>query len=147
MREIEPSLLDDISGAPALQWANEWSEETERKFSDPVLKERIRASLDADDRIPYVRRRGNHLYNFWRDAEHPRGVWRRTTLESYCGGETTWEVLVDVDKLAALDGEDWVWKGATLLPVSWDRALVHLSRGGADAVEIREFDVKNGRFF
>ncbi len=147
MREIEPSLLDDISGTPALQWANEWSEETERKFSDPVLKERIRASLDADDRIPYVRRRGNHLYNFWRDAKHPRGVWRRTTLESYCGGETTWEVLVDVDKLAALDGEDWVWKGATLLPVSWDRALVHLSRGGADAVEIREFDVKNGRFF
>ena len=30
---------------------------------------------------PVLRWRGDHLYNFWQDAAHPRGLWRRTTLE------------------------------------------------------------------
>lgn len=145
MRPIEPSLLDETTGPEALQWATDWSNATEAKLDTGELRRRIRESLDADDRIPYVTRRGAYLYNFWRDAEHPRGLWRRTTLEQYLG-DPVWEVLVDVDKLAASENEDWVWKGATLLPRTWDRALVRLSRGGADAVEVREFDVKNGDF-
>lgn len=141
---MRAQLLDDITGPDALKWASEWSAATEAKLDTGKLRDRILESLDAQDKIPFVRRRGEHLYNFWRDADHPRGLWRRTTLDGYVEGE--WEVVLDVDKLAASEGEDWVWKGASVLPLSWDRALVHLSRGGADATVVREFDLKNGRF-
>ncbi len=31
------------------------------------------------------------------------------------------------------EGENWVWEGASCLRPDWDRCLVELSRGGADA--------------
>ncbi|MGV0372696.1 prolyl oligopeptidase family serine peptidase [Corynebacterium pilbarense] len=147
MRDIEPKLLDDLTAAPALKWAREWSDATEARLDSSALRKRIRAALDSDDRIPFVTRRGEYLYNFWRDAEHERGIWRRTSLSSYLAeGETGWEVLLDVDALAADEDEDWVYKGATVLPLSWDRALIRLSRGGADAVVVREFDLVSRAF-
>ena len=146
MRDIEPKLLDDLTAAPALEWAREWSDETEARLDSSALRERIRAALDSDDRIPFVTRRGEHLYNFWRDGEHQRGLWRRVTLSLYVSEEPDWEVLLDVDALADDEGEDWVYKGATVLPVSWDRALIRLSRGGADAVVVREFDLETRAF-
>lgn len=136
---IEPEALEPIDSPMALDWAHTWSTET-AAMVDPKLKHRIRTVLDTDDRIAYVTRRGEFLYNFWRDADHPRGLWRRTTLDSYLSGDTDWEVLLDIDALAAEENENWVWKG-THVRVEQDRALVELSRGGADAVEIREFDL------
>ena len=59
--------------------------------------------LDTDARIPYVRRRGEYLYNFWRDAANPRGLWRRTTLDSYRSDSPEWDVLIDVDELGRVD--------------------------------------------
>ena len=100
MRDIEPKLLDDLTAAPALEWAREWSDETEARLDSSALRERIRAALDSDDRIPFVTRRGEHLYNFWRDGEHQRGLWRRVTLSLYVSEEPDWEVLLDVDALA-----------------------------------------------
>ncbi|WP_295629541.1 prolyl oligopeptidase family protein, partial [uncultured Corynebacterium sp.] len=174
-----PEWLDDIVGDRALEWARERSAETESLFDGDVsrdgLESDIRAALDTDARIPYPVRRGDHLYNFWRDGEHPRGLWRRTTLESFLAGgsgagtadaektdaETTdagtagagtagtateWEVLLDLDELAAAEGENWVWKGAQCRYPDYDRALVHLSRGGADASVIREFDLATFEF-
>ena len=147
MRDIEPKLLDDLTAAPALKWAREWSDATEARLDSSALRKRIRAALDSDDRIPFVTRRGEYLYNFWRDGEHQRGLWRRTSLSSFLGeGEADWEVLLDVDALAAEEDEDWVYKGATVLPLSWDRALIRLSRGGADAVMVREFDLETRAF-
>ena len=147
MRDIEPKLLDDLTAAPALKWAREWSDATEARLDSSALRKRIRAALDSDDRIPFVTRRGEYLYNFWRDAEHERGIWRRTSLSSFLGeGEADWKVLLDVDALAAEEDEDWVYKGATVLPLSWDRALIRLSRGGADAVMVREFDLETRAF-
>ena len=101
----------------------------------------MRQVLDADDRIPYVRRYGHHLYNFWQDARHPRGLWRRTTLESYVEEQPEWQVLLDVDALGRVEGESWVWQGSQLLRPGYGRALVELSRGGADASVVREFDL------
>ena len=122
---IEPSLLDDITGDAALAWATSWSRETEERTAadrdTAALAERIRGILDTDDRIPYVTRRGDFLYNFWRDREHPRGLWRRTTTEDYLE-EKGWEVLLDVDKLAADEAEDWVFKGAACLLYTSDAA-------------------------
>lgn len=143
---IDPTELDHITGEKALAWAGAWSDRTEANFQDKQLAARIRDALDTDDKIPYVTRRGGFLYNVWRDREHPRGIWRRTTPESYEEGHDEWEVLVDVDKLARDEDEDWVWKGAVVRPIANDRALIRLSRGGADAVVVREFDVDSRTF-
>lgn len=154
-----PEWLDDIEGERALRWARERSADTEALFDDDPSRDRLEsdilAALDTDARIPYPVRRGGHLYNFWRDGAHPRGVWRRTTLESFLGGaggaadadgSTDWEVILDLDELAAAEGENWVWKGAQCRYPDYDRALVHLSRGGADASVVREFDLVDCRF-
>ena len=145
-----PEWLDDIAGGRALDWARERSAETESLFDgDPSrdeLEKDIRAALDTDARIPYPVRRGEHLYNFWRDGDHPRGLWRRTSLASFLSGAAEWEVLLDVDALAASESENWVWKGAQCRYPDYDRALVHLSRGGADASVIREFDLESLEF-
>ncbi|MFR9774796.1 prolyl oligopeptidase family serine peptidase [Micromonospora sp. MS34] len=112
-----------------------------------ALRTEIRQVLDAEDRIPYPGWRGDHLwYDFWTDAAHPRGLWRRTTLDQYRRPEPEWEVLLDVDALAAQEGENWVWQEVTVLRPGYDRCLISLSRGGADAVVVREFDLVRREF-
>ncbi|WP_037641899.1 prolyl oligopeptidase family serine peptidase [Streptomyces exfoliatus] len=142
--------LEEVSGEDALAWVAERNAETAGALvADPAfapLKERVREVMDAADRIPYTVRRGAHLYNFWRDAEHLRGVWRRTTLEQYRKDAPEWEVLLDVDALAEAEGEKWVWDGARVRRPEYDRALVRLSRDGGDAVVVREFDLGTRRF-
>jgi len=150
--EADPYLwLEDVTGDRALEWVRERSAETLAGLSGAAgfgqLRAGIREVLDSDDRIPFVRRRGPYLYNFWQDAEHPRGLWRRTTLEEFRTDHPDWDVLLDIDALAEQDGESWVWKGATVLRAGGYRlALVELSRGGADATVIREFDIEQRRF-
>jgi prolyl oligopeptidase len=102
--------------------------------------------LDTDARIPYVARRGEYLYDFWRDAANPRGLWRRTTLESYRTDDIEWDVMLDVDELARADGENWVWAGPTVIAPEYTLALISLSRGGADATVVREFDMRTRTF-
>jgi prolyl oligopeptidase len=143
--------LEDVTGPAALDWVRARNAETVAELSGGArfreLRAEIRQVLDADDRIPLVRRRGGRLYNFWQDAEHPRGLWRRTTLEEYRRARPEWEVLLDIDALAAQEDENWVWQGATALrPGGYRLALVQLSRGGADAGVVREFDVAERRF-
>jgi prolyl oligopeptidase len=146
----DPHLwLEDITGDDALDWV--------RKHNEPTLSElgrdkfeQMRAEalevLDTEARIPYVRRRGDYLYNFWRDAANPRGLWRRTTLESYRTEEPDWDVIIDVDELAAADDENWVWAGAKVIEPDHTLALISLSRGGSDAAIVREFDMRTLSF-
>jgi len=142
--------LEDVAGEAALAWVRERNAETFAELTQSArfaeLRARIREVLDADDRIPYPVTRGRHLYNFWRDEAHPRGVWRRTTLASYRRAEPAWDVLLDVDALAADEGENWVWHGAGVLRPDHRLALVSLSRGGADAAVVREFDLATRTF-
>ncbi|MGW2303562.1 prolyl oligopeptidase family serine peptidase [Streptomyces sp. NPDC001809] len=142
--------LEDVSGEDALAWVAERNAETAGAVAGDAgfdtLRARLREVLDASDRIPYTVRRGAYLYNFWQDAEHVRGVWRRTTLERYRQDAPDWEVLLDVDALAAAEDEKWVWDGANVRHPAYDRALVRLSRDGGDAVVVREFDLGSGEF-
>lgn len=142
--------LEDIDGEAALAWVAERNAETAAALSADAgfaaLKERLREVLDASDRIPYTVRRGAFLYNFWQDAGQVRGVWRRTTPEQYRKESPDWEVLLDVDALAAAEGEKWVWAGAQVRRPDHDRALVCLSRDGGDAVVVREFDLATRTF-
>ena len=112
--------LEEVTGEDALAWVRERNAAAEAELdeaSDPrdpsgkplaaTLQHEIREILDAKDRIPGVIKRGEHLYNFWTDAEHERGLWRRTTLESYRTEEPEWEILLDVDALNRDEEEDW----------------------------------------
>jgi prolyl oligopeptidase len=141
--------LEDVTGETALDWVRTRNEPTQAEFCDATF-EQLRTEalevLDTDARIPYVRRRGEYLYNFWRDAANPRGLWRRTTLDSYRGDSPEWDVLIDVDELGRADDEKWVWAGATVIEPEFTRALVSLSRGGSDAVIVREFDMITREF-
>ncbi|MCV7257770.1 prolyl oligopeptidase family serine peptidase [Mycobacterium shimoidei] len=146
----DPHLwLEDITGEDALNWVRAHNEPTLKEFCGDEF-EQMRSEalevLDTDARIPYVRRRGEYLYNFWRDAANPRGLWRRTTLESYRSDSPEWDVLIDVDALAAADDENWVWAGANVIEPDYTRALISLSRGGADAAIVREFDMETRGF-
>lgn len=142
--------LEEVESDAALAWVRERSATSERTLQAHPLHDELHAgiqdALEASDRIPLVAQVGDHLYGFWTDAEHPRGVWRRTTWESYRTEHPRWEVLVDVDALAAQEDVPWVWQGARVLRPDADRALVHLSRGGSDAGTTRELDLTTGEF-
>jgi prolyl oligopeptidase len=137
--------LEDVEGEKALDWVKARNAITEAELADTAefrqLESQIRAILDSDAKIPYVSKIGDHYYNFWKDAQHERGLWRRTTLESYRTDAPEWETVIDLDALNKAEGENWVWHGADCLPPEYQRCLVALSRGGADADVTREFDL------
>lgn len=136
--------LEEIDAPRAIAWVEAQNAATLARFADARFeadRDAVRTALDRPDKLPHVTRRGAWLYNFWTDAANPRGLWRRTTLASYRTETPEWQVLLDVDALARAEAEDWVWQGAATLPGSHDRAMLRLSRGGGDAVVLREFDL------
>ena len=141
--------LEDVTGERALDWVRAHNTPTIDELAGADFEAMRTAALevlDTDARIPYVRRRGEFLYNFWRDAANPRGLWRRTTLNSYRTGSPHWDVVIDLDELARADDENWVWGGANVIEPDHTRALISLSRGGSDAVVVREFDMTTREF-
>ncbi|WP_198120429.1 prolyl oligopeptidase family serine peptidase [Massilia rhizosphaerae] len=151
MREADNDLqdpwlwLEDVDSDRALAWVRERNEETEGELTAlpgyAPLRARLKTILDARDRIPYVGHHDGLFYNFWRDADHERGIWRRTTLDDYRTPAPAWDTVLDLDALARSEGENWVWAGAAFLEPHGTRCLVSLSRGGGDAHVVREFDV------
>ncbi|MEX1054847.1 MAG: hypothetical protein WED81_02390, partial [Rhodothermales bacterium] len=142
--------LEDVENADALAWAEKHNEHTLSVLkSNPAfdeIHERLLQIYNDDRRIPYATIRGEHLYNFWQDEEHERGIWRRTTIDEYEKENPNWEILLDLDDLSEKDGEKWVYKGSECLYPDYRKCLVTLSRGGADAAEVREFDVDTKTF-
>ncbi len=137
--------LEDVTGEKALGWARQQNARTDAELAATPgfdrLQSDILAILDSDAKIPDVSKIGDYYYNFWKDAKHQRGLWRRTTLEEYRKPEPKWETVIDLDALNAAENENWVWHGADCLKPDYRRCLVALSRGGADADVTREFDL------
>jgi len=141
--------LEDVTGEQSLDWVRAHNDGSVEEFAGDdfeAMRATAREVLDTDARIPYVRRRGEYLYNFWRDAANPRGLWRRTTVDSYRTDSPEWDVVIDLDELARADDENWVWGGANVIEPHHTRALISLSRGGSDAVVVREFDMATRKF-
>ncbi len=142
--------LEEVTDERALDWARAHNSVVVERFASSdrfsELEHRILDMLDTDTKIAYPGRRGSWLYNFWRDAEHPRGLWRRTTFAEYAKESPDWDVLIDLDALAAAEDENWVWGGAAVLRPEQSRTLISLSRGGADAKVVREFDMATRTF-
>jgi prolyl oligopeptidase len=148
----DPHLwLEDVEGDKSLGWVRERNAITTKELeNDPTFastRQRLLNVYDSDARIPFVSKHGPYFYNFWRDKQHVRGLWRRTTLDEYRKVEPSWETVLDLDALAQREGENWVWGGqSTCLAPDEDRCLVFLSRGGGDTKVVREFDLLEKRF-
>ncbi|HST91646.1 MAG TPA: S9 family peptidase, partial [Brevundimonas sp.] len=137
--------LEEVEGERAMAWVNEQNRRSLGVLQgDPryeTLHQQALAIVEARDRIPMPSfNRDGSVDNFWQDAQHVRGIWRTTTLDSYRSDAPQWETILDFDALAAAEGKNWVYKGATCLPPEETRCLISLSDGGKDAVTVREFD-------
>jgi len=142
--------LEDVQGEKALNWVRERNAQSQKELTARpeygIIRGQVLDVLNSKDRIPYVSRRGDWLYNFWQDETHKRGLWRRTTLAEYRKPAPEWDTLLDLDALGKAEGENWVWGGATCHGPEYRRCLVSLSRGGADAKVVREFDTATKAF-
>ena len=149
--DSDPYLwLEDVTGDKALAWVREQNAVTTKELEADPNFESTRARLlsvyDSDERIPAISKLGAYVYNFWRDKNHVRGIWRRTTLQEYKKPQPAWETVLDIDALAAKEKENWVWSGADCVYPTYDRCLLSLSHGGGDTTVVREFDVIKKEF-
>ncbi len=144
LQHLAPEFLDEVEGEGALAWVRQRNERA--VAAAPELRGQLEAEileiLDDPRRIPRATYRNGYAYNFWVDEKHPRGLWRRQPFQDYLEGGDQWDVLLDVDALAAEEGKSWVWQGANVRYPEGDRALINLSDGGTDANETREFDLE-----
>lgn len=142
--------LEDVEGKEALQWVGSQNELTKERYSQAeTFDETYNYLLDdynSVDRIPFPSIRGQYIYNFWRDKNNIRGIWRRTSLESYQNDAPEWETIIDVDLLANEENKNWVWRGANCLGPDFKKCLVSLSDGGKDASVLREYDIETKTF-
>ncbi len=149
--EQDPFIwLEEARSEKALDWVKAENDRTmaqlaaDPRFED--LKNEALAIFDSQDRIPYVSFRPDGLYNFWQDKDNPRGLLRRTTLESYRTDNPQWETVLDIDALGKAEGREWVYKGSSCLPPALNKCMVALSDGGEDATVLREFDTATKSF-
>ena len=142
--------LEEVQGARALTWVRERNavslQALQASPNYTPLRQELLAVLNSRDRIPQVSRYGPWLYNLWQDELHPRGLWRRTSLAEYRKPAPLWQTVLDLDALGAAEKESWVFGGATCLGPDYRLCLLSLSRGGADAHVVREFDTQTLKF-
>jgi prolyl oligopeptidase len=145
--------LEDVAGDRSMAWVRERNADSaavlESRPEFAPIRARQLEILNSTDKIPAIVRIGPHVYNLWRDQAHQRGLWRRTTLADYARVRPAWETVIDLDALALAENENWVWGSANCLHDSGappDRCMIGLSRGGADAVVMREFDLLTRQF-
>ena len=148
---VDPNLwLEEVEGKKALDWVEKQNAVSKAKFTaHPAFKsiyDHTLSILNAKDRLVGGTQYGDYLYNFWRDASHPRGMYRRAPIASFLASKPQWEVLLDIDALAKNEGKNWVYKGMGLRHPDYERGLIRLSIGGSDAVAIREFDLTTRSF-
>lgn len=142
--------LEEVEGEAALTWVEQQNARSLPQIqAHPAYQQLYDNSLEvlnSDARIPDFSRRGDYLYNLWRDADHVRGLYRRTTLNEYRKEDPQWETVLDLDKLAADEGENWTWGGINCLYPDYDRCLLSLSIAGSDAAVVREFSIADKAF-
>ena len=151
MAQEDPYLwLEEVDGKKALEFVDTQNKATidvlmQQKDYQDIYSKSL-AIINATDRIAFPAIYGNYIYNFWQDKEHVRGIWRRTTKTSYNSPNPVWETLLDIDALSKQDNVKWVYKAAQGLYPKYDRFLVSLSKGGGDAVVVKEFDATTKTF-
>jgi prolyl oligopeptidase len=142
--------LEDIYGDKQLAWVKAENQRTASVIEQDPRYATNQAEalkvLDSPERLAFPAFRSGEIYNTWRDADHVRGIIRRTTLDDYKSADPKWQTVVDYDALSKADGKSWVGKGAFCLEPGEELCLLALSNGGEDAITMREIDLKTGKF-
>ncbi|MBY0315726.1 MAG: prolyl oligopeptidase family serine peptidase [Bdellovibrionales bacterium] len=143
--------LEDVEGKEALEWVKAQNEQTLQNLAQsPEFKkveEQTLQILEAKDKIPAVSFIGSRkLLNFWRDDKSVRGVLRVTSYDNYKKKNVPWDVVLDLDRVAAEEKENWIFKGIDCVAPQFEQCFVLLSRGGKDAVVLREYNIKTKQF-
>ena len=142
--------LEDIHGERQMAWVKAENARTaavlEKDSHYAPLEAEALKVLESPDRLARPEFRSGAVYNTWRDAEHVRGIVRRTTLKDYLTAEPKWETVLDYDALSKADKQSWVGKGLICLHPKDELCLVALSAGGEDALTLREMNLKTGKF-
>ena len=141
--------LEEVLGDKALAKVTEWNQRSEPLMQGDVYKE-MKAELlevyNSPEKIPYITYRAKKAYNFWQDEKHVKGIWRRTSLNSYRKAKPKWQTILDIDALAKTEGKNWVYKGSSCLAPAYNNCILSLSDGGKDATELREFNIASKSF-
>ena len=142
--------LEEVNGERSLDFVEKQNKITYDKLINtkdyqPIFDKTLEI-LNSKDKIAYPSSYGDYIYNFWKDEDHIRGIWRRTTVEDYKQGDPEWETLLDIDKMSEEDDIKWVYKASSGLYPDYNRFLVRLSKGGGDAVVTKEYDAVNKKF-
>jgi prolyl oligopeptidase len=142
--------FEEVTGDRSLAFARAHDAISEKELtSQPgfrALEERLLAIYGSKERIPSPNIQNDALRNFWTDSDNPRGLWRQTTFVDYKKPKPAWTLLLDVDALGKSENESYVYKGGPCLHPLKKKCLVRLSKGGGDAVVVREFDVDKKTF-
>jgi prolyl oligopeptidase len=142
--------LEDIHSKESMAWVKKHNESALAQLAGrPDYKKNtaaIHKIVFSKDRLPGVTVRGGYLYNFWQDARHTHGIWRRTSLESFRRKSPRWETILDLDQLSKKEKQNWVWQWADCLSPEFTSCLVSLSPGGGDGHVVREFDIAKKDF-
>ncbi len=142
--------LEDVDGTRAMDWVRGENAKTAGVLErDARFAERYAQALaiaESKDRLPTPVFIGGSVYSFWQDADHVRGIWRRTSLAEFGKATPAWQTVLDLDAVASEEHANWFWHGAKCLRPDERRCLVELSAGGEDASTLREFDLASGSF-
>ena len=142
--------LENVDGEKSMQWVKETNHKTQDKLANSKLYKELYQQalsvLNGKSRLPVVSQKGKWLYNFWQDANHPRGIYRKTTLKQFKKKSPKWHTVLDMDAYSKKHHQNYDYHGMTCLPPKGNACLVYLSPGGSDAIEVREFDLKKGQF-
>ena len=141
--------LEEVEGESALNQVKAWNAASEDHLkSGPYqgIFDDLLAIYNSPEKIPYVSFNNGEAHNMWQDENNTKGLWRKTSLESYIAGNPSWETVLDFDALAEKEDKNWVYKGRSCLEPQYNKCMINLSNGGKDAVVRREFNARDGKF-
>jgi prolyl oligopeptidase len=142
--------LEDVTAPKSLDWVQQRNAESAKAITTKpgfdAMEARFLEIMNSKAKIATVEKIGAYYYNFWKDQDHERGIWRRTTLAEYRKDQPLWETVLDLDALSKTENTQWVFHGVEALSPEYTRCLMKLSRGGADAEVVREFDLGSKSF-
>ncbi len=149
-KDADYEWLEDLQGEKSLAWVRQQNDRSLKELRATPTYEGFKSEalkiLQAKDKLAFGVIEGSHVYNFWQDADHVRGIWRRTSWDAYARGKPEWETMLDIDALGAKEGKSYVYGGSQCLAPTYQRCLVRLSEGGSDASSYREFDTATKSF-
>src|SRR5438874_9276583 len=91
--------LEDVHGKRSMDWVNAHNAASAKILqADPrfaTLQAEALKVAESPDRLPTPEWRNGLVYNAWQDAQHVRGILRRTTLADFLTSKPHWKTVLD----------------------------------------------------